>query len=187
LVRWVPRGNRSQPCAALLGPARYSICVKPGILGRSGIERASGGGASEAGSWVCRSRRAPRNLCRIDAFQSGALQKEPKPMSDIPVHLQRKFEQRWAVRFVTSAESAAPQKQWPERHNQPVTAPSKRTRKTRRLNPAGLESLAVRVVDDPRCGQASAHRLKKASPPARLNFSTPATPGGSTSFLAPRD
>jgi hypothetical protein len=106
-------------------------------------------------------------------------------MSDIPVHLQRKFEQRWAARFVTSAESAAPQKQWPERHNQPVTAPSKRTRKTRRLNPAGLESLAVRVVDDPRCGQASAHRLKKASPPARRLDRTSAPISNACNAVAP--
>ena len=43
-------------------------------------------------------------------------------MSDIPVHLQRRFEQRWAARFVTSAESATPRKQWPEKHDRPVAA-----------------------------------------------------------------
>jgi hypothetical protein len=53
-------------------------------------------------------------------------------MSDIPVHLQRRFEQRWAARFVTSAESATPQKQWPEKHDQPVAAPTKRSK-----NPPG--------------------------------------------------
>jgi hypothetical protein len=65
-------------------------------------------------------------------------------MSDIPVHLQRKFEQRWAARFVTSAESATPQKQWPEKHDQPVAAPSKPARETRRVESAGsVVALAV--------------------------------------------
>jgi hypothetical protein len=59
-------------------------------------------------------------------------------MKDIPVHLQRRFEQWWATRFVTSAESATPQKQWPEKHEQPVAAPIKRPRKTRRVESAGL-------------------------------------------------
>jgi hypothetical protein len=63
-------------------------------------------------------------------------------MTDIPVHLQRRFEQRWAARFLTSAESATPKKQWPEKHDQPVAAPTKRTRKTRRVESAGY-SLAV--------------------------------------------
>lgn len=40
-------------------------------------------------------------------------------MSDIPVHLQRKFEQRWSARFVTSAETATTRKQWPEKHDPP--------------------------------------------------------------------
>jgi predicted transglutaminase-like cysteine proteinase len=52
-------------------------------------------------------------------------------MRDIPAHLQIKFEQRWAARFVTSAESATPQKQWPEKYDRPVAAPGKRTRETR--------------------------------------------------------
>jgi predicted transglutaminase-like cysteine proteinase len=52
-------------------------------------------------------------------------------MRDIPADPQRKFEQRWAARFVTSAESATPQKQWPEKRDRPVAAPGKRTRKTR--------------------------------------------------------
>jgi hypothetical protein len=44
-------------------------------------------------------------------------------MSDIPIHLQRKFEQRWSARFVTSAETATTQKQWPEKHDQlPATS-----------------------------------------------------------------
>jgi hypothetical protein len=59
-------------------------------------------------------------------------------MSDIPVHLQRRFEQRWAARFVTPAEAATPQKQWPEKHDRPVAAQTKRTRKTRRVESAGF-------------------------------------------------
>jgi hypothetical protein len=64
-------------------------------------------------------------------------------MSNIPVHLQRRFEQRWAARFVTSAVSATPQKQWPEKHDQPVAAPIKPTRKTCRVESAGSVALAV--------------------------------------------
>jgi predicted transglutaminase-like cysteine proteinase len=52
-------------------------------------------------------------------------------MSDNAVHLQGKFEQRWAARFVTSAESTTPQKRWPEKHDQLVATPSKRTKKAR--------------------------------------------------------
>jgi hypothetical protein len=64
-------------------------------------------------------------------------------MTDIPVHLQRKFEQRWAARFVPSALSATPRKRWPEKHDQPIAAPSRRTRKTRRVESAGLVARAV--------------------------------------------
>jgi hypothetical protein len=37
-------------------------------------------------------------------------------MSGIPLHLQRKFEQRWAAKFVPPAVSASSRKPFPEKH-----------------------------------------------------------------------
>jgi len=79
-----------------------------------------------------------------DALWRGAIQNGAPAVSDIPLHLQRKFEQRWAAKFVPPAESSSPQKQWPEKHGQQNVAPSKGKRKTRRAESAGLASaLAV--------------------------------------------
>jgi hypothetical protein len=59
-------------------------------------------------------------------------------MADIPLDLQRRFEQRWAARFVRPA---APKKQELERqdHHQ-LTEPSKDKRKTRRIRQVGIRS-----------------------------------------------
>jgi hypothetical protein len=79
-------------------------------------------------------------------------------MSHIPVHMQRKFEQRWAARFVTSAESATPQKQWPEnRSRRPANAQEK---------PAGLSRRAQSLLsqyefEDPRLSKPIGGRLTK--------------------------
>jgi predicted transglutaminase-like cysteine proteinase len=51
-------------------------------------------------------------------------------MNDYAVHLQGKFGQRWAARFVASAESTTPQKQRPERHDR-VAPPSERAKNSR--------------------------------------------------------
>ena len=55
-------------------------------------------------------------------------------MSNIPVDLERRFEQRWAARFSSPIASATPQKY------QQLDAPGKRKRKTRRVESAGLKS-----------------------------------------------
>jgi hypothetical protein len=52
-------------------------------------------------------------------------------MSDIPLHLQRRFEQRWAARFVSPAPSLAPKQHWPEKHGQQIVASIKGKRKIR--------------------------------------------------------
>jgi hypothetical protein len=48
-------------------------------------------------------------------------------MSDIPLHLQRRFEQRWAARFVRPAAPAAPKRLDLKRpiHNLPLIAKAK--------------------------------------------------------------
>jgi hypothetical protein len=58
-------------------------------------------------------------------------------MFDVPLDLQRRFEQRWAARFVRPAQDAAFSKQQPERQSEQLVA-SKRKRKTRRVELAGL-------------------------------------------------
>jgi hypothetical protein len=59
-------------------------------------------------------------------------------MSDIPLHLQRRFEQRWAARFVPPAASTAPKSIDLKRpvHNLPRIAKAKE--KSRRVESAGL-------------------------------------------------
>jgi len=58
-------------------------------------------------------------------------------MADIPLDLQRRFEQRWAARFVRTA---APKKQELERQDQLLTEPGKGKRKTHRIKPVGIRS-----------------------------------------------
>jgi hypothetical protein len=58
-------------------------------------------------------------------------------MADISLDLQRRFEQRWAARFVRPA---APKKQELERRDQQLTEPDKDKRKTHRIKPASIRS-----------------------------------------------
>ena len=53
-------------------------------------------------------------------------------MADIPLDLQRRFERRWAARFVRAA---AAKKQELERQDQQLTEPGKGKRKTHRIKP----------------------------------------------------
>jgi hypothetical protein len=56
-------------------------------------------------------------------------------MCDIPLDLQRKFEQRWAAKFARPA----PNRQELEGQDQRLGAPAKSKRKTRRVDAAGLK------------------------------------------------
>jgi hypothetical protein len=58
-------------------------------------------------------------------------------MSGIPLHIQRKFEQRWAARFLRPP--PAPRAHRPESQSQQLAAP-KSKRKTRRVESAGSKS-----------------------------------------------
>jgi hypothetical protein len=58
-------------------------------------------------------------------------------MPDIPLDLQRRFEQRWAARFVRSA---ALKKQELEKQDQQLTEAGKDKRKTHRIKPVGIRS-----------------------------------------------
>ena len=64
-------------------------------------------------------------------------------MCDIPLDLQRKFEQRWAARFAQPVPLAPPKKQDLEGQDQQLAAPAKSKRKTRRVEAAGLRSAAA--------------------------------------------
>jgi hypothetical protein len=59
-------------------------------------------------------------------------------MSDIPLDLQRRCEQRWAARFLRPAQDAALKKQQPQAQSEHLAAPSKRKRKARRVALAAL-------------------------------------------------
>jgi hypothetical protein len=61
-------------------------------------------------------------------------------MSIIPLHLQRRCEQRWAARFSRSVESVASRKQGPERQSQQIAAPGEGKRTIRRAKPTGFRS-----------------------------------------------
>jgi hypothetical protein len=45
---------------------------------------------------------------RVDAFETGRQRTRSLAMSEIPLHLQRRFEQRWAARFVPPVAAVAP-------------------------------------------------------------------------------
>jgi len=65
-------------------------------------------------------------------------------MCDIPLDLQRKFEQRWAARFAQPTPPVGSQKLKHEKQGQQLAAPAKNKRKTRGLNPAaGLRTAPV--------------------------------------------
>jgi hypothetical protein len=61
-------------------------------------------------------------------------------MSNIPLDLQRKCDQRWATRFVRLAPSANPQRDRPEGQDQQL---AKANGKNRRVETAGLRSAPV--------------------------------------------
>jgi hypothetical protein len=63
-------------------------------------------------------------------------------MSDIPLDLQRRFEQRWAG-FARPTPSAAPQGHQPESQNQQLAAPAEAEEKAGRVEAAGLMSVAA--------------------------------------------
>jgi len=66
-------------------------------------------------------------------------------MADIPLDLQRRFEQRWAARFVRPATL---KKRQLESQDQQVTEPGKGKRKTHRIKPVGIRSApAMRARD----------------------------------------
>ena len=61
-------------------------------------------------------------------------------MSIIPLHLQRRCEQRWAARFSRPVEPVASGKRRPERESQQIAAPGEGKRKTRQAKPTGFRS-----------------------------------------------
>jgi hypothetical protein len=66
-------------------------------------------------------------------------------MCDIPLDLQRRFEQRWAARFGRPVPPAAPQNHEQEKQDQQPAAMRKGKRKTRRFSSAGQRSAAPAV------------------------------------------
>ncbi len=58
-------------------------------------------------------------------------------MGNIPLDLQRRFEQRWAARFYRPNPPTAPEKQELERQDQQLAMPGKGRRKTHRVKPVG--------------------------------------------------
>jgi len=68
-------------------------------------------------------------------------------MANIPLDHQRRFEQRWAARFVRPA---APKKQELERQDQQLTEPGKSKRKTRRTKSVGIRFCTVGVSAGPK-------------------------------------
>ena len=61
-------------------------------------------------------------------------------MSVIPLHLQRRFEQRWAARFVRPVPLAAPQKHGHEKQVRQLAEHSKVKREAGRVGSASLRS-----------------------------------------------
>jgi len=60
-------------------------------------------------------------------------------MSNIPLDLERRCEQRWAARFCRPAPPAAPQSQ-PQQQQQQLSEPAKAKGKARRVKSGGLRS-----------------------------------------------
>jgi len=65
-------------------------------------------------------------------------------VSDIPLHLQRRFEQRWAARLAPTEPSAVSAKLWPEKHGQPIAMLGKGKRR-----PAGVNRGPIVANLDP--------------------------------------
>jgi hypothetical protein len=95
----------------------------------------------------CRKPSPPRDssgqsdlqrTAHVEFRETGATTNGALVMSDIPLHLQRRFEQRWAARFVPPAASTAPKSIDLKRpvHNLPRIAKAKE--KSRRVESAGL-------------------------------------------------
>jgi hypothetical protein len=62
-------------------------------------------------------------------------------MCDVPLDVQRKFEQRWAARLARPTPSPAPPRgHQPESQKQQLAAPSKATERAGRVEAAGLKS-----------------------------------------------
>ena len=70
-------------------------------------------------------------------------------MADIPLDLQRRFERRWAARFVRAA---APKKQELERQDRQLTEPGKGKRKTHRIKPVVVCTSGVSAGPKNKCG-----------------------------------
>ena len=82
---------------------------------------------------------------KLKVSAAGMDQRRVLDMADIPLDLQRRFEQRWAARFVRPA---APKKQELERQDQQLTEPGKDERKTHRIEP-GASCLLERCERGP--------------------------------------
>jgi hypothetical protein len=61
-------------------------------------------------------------------------------MSSIPLDLERRFERRWAARFVRYATEPWSEKSEYEKHGQRLGEAAKAKRKTRLAGPTGLKS-----------------------------------------------
>lgn len=61
-------------------------------------------------------------------------------MSSVPLHLERRCEQRWAARFVRQAPAPLSEKSEHKKHGQGLGAPAKAKRKTRLAEPTDLKS-----------------------------------------------
>jgi hypothetical protein len=61
-------------------------------------------------------------------------------MSSIPLHLERRCQQRWAARFGQQAPQPSSEKSEHERLGQRLGLPGKAKRKARQARPAGLKS-----------------------------------------------
>jgi len=64
-------------------------------------------------------------------------------MSIIPLHLQRKFEQRWTARFVRPVASTAPKSIGFKRRRQQLAEPGKEKKKPAGFGSAGLVSVGT--------------------------------------------
>jgi hypothetical protein len=61
-------------------------------------------------------------------------------MSSVPLHLERRCEQRWAARFAQRVPPSAPHEHMDEKPDQQLALPGKTKKKTRRAKAAGLKS-----------------------------------------------
>jgi hypothetical protein len=64
-------------------------------------------------------------------------------MASIPLDLQRRFEQRWAAKFLFRPDPNAPKKQEVKTQDQQQAAAGKGKRKTRRVRRVGIRSASA--------------------------------------------